>query len=336
MESRWIAGRRMRTALRALALAALSCLLLNARAIRADGPAHENDAYPTTGGERSDDAPEAEPARAKGPEELAGWIPSLAIGADIQTLDASATVASDLRGVFPDDRNFLSANPTLSGEILSPALATLPGRPRLFAHVGWQWGWLAIEDERFVVQEGSPGEIVFQTSTTPTDPPPELVDGQGSEVDLHIRNGWYAGLGTSFVVPIAGFQLRIKPSIDYYQQDVRYTGILSNVTCNITLVGGQRRCVKNTYAVQQINADKDQTLNAVGPRLGLEVEVAQLGPLAWNLFGEGFGYWYLGDHSVDFSGQSGSDTASFSAKVDSTVAGASFGVRVSWRGVGEY
>lgn len=267
-------------------------------------------------------------------DESAGWIPSLAIGADVQTGTASATVASSLRGEFDGGRSFVSGNPTLRGELMSPVIGEVPGRPRLFAHAGWQWGWTVLDEERFVVKELNPSQVVIEPSPFPAvaDTPPKLVDGQGSEVDLEIRNGWYTGLGIAFHVPLAGFDFLLKPSADYYQQSLRYQGTVLNVTCQVIINLNKPRCVKGTQAIQDIGRSDDSTLHALGPRLGVELEVGQRGPLSFALFAEGFVYWIVGDRSVRFEGQSGGDTATFSAKTDSLMGGGSVGMRMSWRG----
>ena len=273
--------------------------------------------------------------RAAGDESV-GWIPSLAIGADVQTVAASATVASSLRGKFDGKRSFVSGNPTLGVELMSPAIGEVPGRPRLFAHAGWQWGWMVLDEERFVVKELNPSQVVIEPSPPPAlaDPPPELVDGQGSEVDLEIRSGWYTGPGIAFHVPLAGFDFLLKSSADYYQQSLHYRGRVLNVTCEVTTFQGnnRRRCVKGTQEIQDILGSDDSTLRALGPRLGVEIGVGQRGPLSFALFAEGFVYWIVSDRSVRFEGQSGGHTATFSAKTDPLLGGGSVGMRMSWRG----
>jgi hypothetical protein len=230
-------------------------------------------------------------------------------------------VTSALRGDFSDSRAFVSANPVLRGELLTPVLLGIAGRPRFFVHAAWQWGWHAIADQRFVIEEGNPSEVQFEPSNTPTDPPPELADGQGSKIDLEIRDGWYAGAGIDLVVPIFHLDFHFKPSADYYEQDLKYTGAVRNATCQITFVANNRRCVAGTQQVQAIDAGTSDTLRALGPRLGIEVDIARAGPLGFSMFVEGFAYWRLDGGSVQFAGQSGPDSARFSADVDSLVAG---------------
>jgi len=267
-------------------------------------------------------------------EGVPGWTPSLAIGADVQSGTFSGKVSSTLRGSFSGERDFVSANPVLRAELRTPVLADVPGQPRLFAHVGWQWGWYVIEDKRFVVEELKPGSVTFPTSpASPTDPPPDLFDGVGSEIDAEIRNGWYTGLGADLVTRLWELDFHFKPSLDYYQQDVKYTGLVRNGTCETTInMAMNLRCVKGTQQAQAINGSEGALLHAIGPRLGMEVDLARRGPFAFSMFVEGFVYWFVGDRAVRFEGQSGPDFATFSAESDAMLVGGSAGMRVSWRG----
>jgi len=281
----------------------------------------------------SDDFPQAAP-EATGPVErdTAGWIPSLAVGVDVQSQTFSGVVDSEIRGLVTGDRSFVSANPTLRAEIMSPVLLEIAGRPRLFAHAGWQWGWLVSSDERFVAKEGSPGDVVIEQGKRGTAPPPRNYDGQGSEVDAKVDNGWYAGLGVAFFAPIADYDFRIKGSVDYFQQEMSYQGTVHNVICNEVIVANAFRCQLSSQIVQIVDGESSNTLHALGPRVGVELDVAKRGPMALSIFLEGFVYWYLGSRSETFIGSNGTDDALFSVKSDALVGGGSAGLRVSWRG----
>jgi len=285
------------------------------------------------------------------------WIPSLAVAVDLQmeTDDANVTSFFESGGAIrppaSGTRDFLSGIPRFDGELLTPA-APWAGSPRLLAHAGWQWGWLAFKEDRAVAKEGNPGNL----DVPPIPPPPGTVtgpagtvNGQGSVLNLEIKDAWYAGLGAAFLVPVAGIQLRLKPSIDYYREYTSLSGEMHNVGCR-PFGANDARCVRrlpptgvDTLVTQSVSAAQDETFDALGPRLGVEYDLLEARGFAMSLFADGYTYWILGDRKVEFSGQSPCkpafnlpDTtcvADFSFRKDPIVSGASVGVRVSWRGL---
>ncbi len=265
------------------------------------------------------------------------WLPSLALGFDVQVESTpSATASSSLRDTVTDDREFLTAVPVLEGELTTPELGFLPGRPRAFAVADWHYGWLVVDEDRPVVVEGTIGEpVLIPPRCQPGNPTRcleedlDLVEGMGSRVDASIENGWSAGIGVAFTVPVGDlFTISVKPAFLYHREEVELRGEVKDPF----LIIGSSPPNDNTVGFVQIAGKKTEEFGALGGRLALEYEVGRRGPVDLVLYLQGQLFWWL-DPETSFDAASGSDTAHFEYERDGFIGAGGMGIRVRWRGL---
>lgn len=278
------------------------------------------------------------PCAAQGAAEDLGkrWLPSLALGFDVQVESAaSGTVSSSLRPTVSDEREFLTAVAALETELMTPVLGALPGRPRLFLAGEWNWGWLVADEARPVVTEGTVGsEVLIPPRCQPgnrtrcIESDLDLVEGMGSRLDAKIENGWTAGAGVAFEVPVAGlFSVLVKPSVLYHGEQVELEGVVKHPF----LVVGSSPPNDNTASFTEVGGSSTEIFHALGGRLAIEYEVARRGSLDILLYAQGQIFWWL-DPDANFSASGAGETATFHYSRNDFVGGGGVGIRLRWRG----
>jgi hypothetical protein len=264
------------------------------------------------------------------------WIPSLALGFDVQVeSDASATVSSALRGTVSDDQEFLTAVPAVDLELMTPVLVHAAGDPRLFAVGEWNFGWLVADEERPIVTEGTVGgPVLIPPRCQPGNPTRcieedlSLVEGMGSRLDATIENGFTVGAGVAFEVPVFdSFTFLLKPSFLYHQEEVDLEGVIKDPF----LVIGSSPPNDNVASFTEIRGSDTAMFHALGGRLAFEVQIARTGPVDVLMYLRGQMFWWL-DPETSFDASNGTDSARFDFSRNDFVGGGGLGLRVRWLG----
>jgi len=263
------------------------------------------------------------------------WLPSVAVGFDVQVeSSANGVVSSSLRGTATGQQEFQTAVPSLEGELMTPVLAN-PGRARLFFAGEWSWGWLLAGENRPVVKDGTIGnEVLIPPRCQPGNPTRciesdlSLVEGMGSRLDASIENGWSAGAGVAFEVPVANlFTIIVKPSFLYHGEQVKLEGEVKNPI----LIVGSSPPNNNTASYVQIAGSEKEIFHALGGRLAIEYEAARRGPFDILLYAQGQLFWWL-KPETSFTSSDDSGSATFDYRRNDYVGGGGVGVRLRWRG----
>jgi hypothetical protein len=215
-------------------------------------------------------------ARADEEKQLPNWIPSLGIGVGMQSRDidgdidaflksgtttGSSVLACVTAGPFAgfcdmstsDSRASDGAALDLSGQLLGPALGSVPLRPRPFVHGGFAFEY----DSRTIAESGfHPGSF----------------DALFSEPRLHTRlranpdSLWYAGGGIALQMPIEFTPVFVKIGAHYMQERIDAIGTID------TGIGSADDFVT-------AEGSKELTIGGAGPSLGIEAEVWRFGPV---------------------------------------------------------
>ena len=208
--------------------------------------------------------------------------------------------------------------------LYGPSLDFVSERVRPFVHAGWQYGWMALDTDVIAAQEGNFGRFVPPAGTNN----PDNVSGVGTLVTTDVKNGWFAGLGLAVEVPWRGYALRLLPSLDYYGERIRLEGDARRVAELLAPRVGND--VKAEFRLEEVRGSGEKTLHAVGPRLGLEVDVGRAGSLVVSGFIEVGAFWFLGDRELKVQA-SGDGTGEFSVEKDPVTIHGGAGIRFSWR-----
>jgi hypothetical protein len=261
----------------------------------------------------------ASPAAAQEPaQDFARWVPSLWLGMGVLAQRGYGEV-------------MLVPLVGLGAELMTPSLAEPAGRPRIFISGGVRF---APKVERSLAREGNPGSMLIP------DPVPDAYDAQfianqGSDVSAYIEPWvWRAGLGVAFTVPVRERRLQIKPSVEYYQERVKIEGTVTNATDKPEPIPPTRR-PDEVFELTELGASTTETFRGLGPRLALELDAAQSGPVGVSVFVEVAAYWLLGERDVSFGATDGTQSAVFGFEKSPVAFDAGLGIRFSWRPTGK-
>ncbi|MEE3330058.1 MAG: hypothetical protein VX246_04240 [Myxococcota bacterium] len=146
-------------------------------------------------------------------------------------------------------------------EIMGPAFEEVIGDMRIFVVGG-------IRD----MLEGNTAVVRAQTQPPPFDIASAQVRTRGKFL---IDKWYYGGMGAAFQLPIEGFNIKLKPSLNYMYIDGQFTSFLVQEVLN--LPSGQNQDFPRQKEVGVIN-------HAITPRIELDAEVYKQGPIAVGLF----------------------------------------------------
>jgi hypothetical protein len=228
-----------------------------------------------------------------------------------------------------DDALFVTPFVGSSGELMTPGLQGVPGRPRLFARAGVAG---AFAFERSVAKEGVPAGLKFPSPTRvdPTDPnspiaPPALppdselvlsgplvtegqIQGIGSETTGTVQSVvGSAGFGAAFTVDVGERRLRIKPSVEWMREEIEVRGKLIRAyqvdSGSLLNAAAGVVNVNSVYLPIDLRNSKTRPFNGIGPGLEIEMDAARTGPIVLSLFASGQAYKMLGDRDVELGAQ---------------------------------
>ena len=275
-------------------------------------------------------------------DEIGQWIPSLGgtIGLTSQTLDGF--LQNDLRPpVDPNDPGAPGPGTPSSGddmlldpavgasfELMTPGLALLPGRPRLFAHGDFEWTFASSVG---LVREGAPGPFSIPP-VVPANPgetrviPALAIGNQGARTEAELGSVLAgAGAGVALTLDLGGRRLRVKPSVEYLFHRVRVSGIVRHVAGRRVIDDSGQFLEDFTFFT--LRDDEERTFHSLGGGLELEMDTIRLGPFVTALFLRGQVLRIMGDRDFELSASDGTNTARWSAEVDPTLYRAQAGLR---------
>jgi hypothetical protein len=273
----------------------------------------------------------ANPAAAEEPpDEFERWIPSLWVGMGALVQQGDGAVASTVRPSVDGDDIMASPLVGLGVELMTPSLADFGGRPRVFISGGFRY---TPKVTHHLAREGNPGSMQIP-DPVPIEFDSGRIANQGSDLSAYVKPWiWRAGLGIAFTVRVGERNLKIKPSVEYYQEKVKIEGSLANATDKPD--PPPSRHPDEVFELTQLGASKTETYRGLGPRLALELDVAQAGPVGVGVFAEAAALWLLGDRAVSFGATDGIESATFGFKKSSVAFDAGLGIRFSWRPAGK-
>jgi hypothetical protein len=179
------------------------------------------------------------------------------------------------------------------------------------------------------------GNFVYPTSETipgPGDAPAATeegsIEGQGASTTATVNTLVVsAGFGPAFTVPVGERRLRIKPSFEYFREEIEVTGLVTRAIrtnsgrttspCQYYLgafpstlqslhCNPDQPNVPNTVRAQfvtpttELSEKKTKTYYGIGPGLEVEMDTARAGPFMLAVFLSGQAYRMLGDREIEF------------------------------------
>jgi hypothetical protein len=257
------------------------------------------------------------------------WVPALAFYSGVVGQKAEGSITSgpvlgpalpganraELRPPTSGDDLMMTPFTTASIEVMTPALVSGFGRPRVFVHgdAGPSFAFT-----RVLAREETPGAactfadpIPAECATTALNPilritPRESnILGQGSQLTAEVRPWLFsAGAGVAFTVPVGERRLRIKPSIEYMRQEVEVTGSVFRAVATGPTVAFPANPPLPTipgFRGAVLTATTSEDFHGVGPGLEIEMDTRRAGPFLLALFISGQAYRFLGDGEIRMS-----------------------------------
>jgi len=247
------------------------------------------------------------------------------------------TAGEPLRANVDNDK--VARSPIAGGRLglLSPRLP-IPLQPRVFLE-----GEIAAvsNQKRRVAREGTPEGITLPpfNPDNPGSISDVLITGVGSVTNADIKNRQY-GVALGLFIPfrMGDLDLALKPGTRYLRRTMEFDG---------RVIAARRPdpSAPPFAGTQEIflSADDELDIDAIGPSLEIEIDVARWWDnVGASLFFGGGAYRILGDRDVSFSdtrtvpnpitGAPENFQADFSSEVDPWIFHGSVGLRVRWQG----
>jgi hypothetical protein len=235
-----------------------------------------------------------------------------------------------------------------SAEIMTPGLQSVPGRPRFFLH-GDVAGYFG--PDRVVAKSGDPDPDAIVLPTAPKSFA-EFVKGQGISTQVEVDPVlWSAGAGVAFTFDAWGRRFRVRPSFEWFREEVEVSGVVSNVyqtdsgrnytaqpdphpDNSGTIYFDDLPRIDPEFFVVAMEGSEEKAYHGIGPGLELEMDAARAGPVMLTLFVSGKAYKMLGDLEVEFSEETadewGTHTAAWSFEKNPWSYQGNVGVRFRW------
>lgn len=217
-------------------------------------------------------------------------------------------VTNLIRPSAADHDLFVTPFVGLSIEMMTPGFQEVPGRPRLFLHHDAS---LAFSATRYLAKQGVPGPFVFPDPVPPGTAEGQ-VDGQGSATQGEVKTLTVsAGVGPAFTIDVWERRLRIKPSFEYFREEIEVTGVVRRVL----QTDSGRQVINNNQVVFPtipdypvvptgffplvVQGSETKTFHGIGPGLEVELDTARAGPFMLSVFTAGQAYRMLGDRDIE-------------------------------------
>jgi hypothetical protein len=179
----------------------------------------------------------------------------------------------------------------LSLELMTPRLLEDYFSPRLFAHVdaGISFGF-----ERNAAGERAPGPF-FADPLSPSefDIAELSVAGQGSRAKFQVKPWVFgAGAGVAFTSTVFERTIRVKPSFEYFRHEI---DLIASVRRAVKLVDPTVDLSLSGFRLIELTADSEETFDALGAGVEVEIDASRLGPFVMSVFAMGRGYKFTGN-----------------------------------------
>ena len=206
--------------------------------------------------------------------------------------------------VVPDQgsrEDILSALVGGNFEIMSPALADVPTRPRLFFDVNVS---VPLTTEVGLAREADPDELRFPDIIETSQVLGELATaGRGTKITVqHQGPQFHAGLGAALTFDFGPERIRIKPSLVYS----RIIMDISATTRRAVRLGGfdpTNRDFDSEFRKIELDDLVTEVYHGIGPALEVEYETRnRIGPFSLSIFVKGHASHLFGDLETEMSG----------------------------------
>lgn len=263
---------------------------------------------------------------------LRGFEPALTLGFGVHSQDLSGTQSSNFAGPLPGREGSLRGS-FAEGEavLFSPTLTETLGL-RVFFRGG---GSLPFTSEQlahnslssFDLRLNNPQPTDANCADLPRPTPPNTVPSYTAGFcsirgrnEIIVNGAVFAGLGIDLTLPILSRQFHLRPSLNYYAQNIEGEGLTTRLTTaeepiNCTPGSPSRNgmtCIDpvrpgtERYEVEYNQNDftrgsaSQKWVHGLGPRLELAVEVAKVGDVLFEFFAQTGIYWLLTDRALEF------------------------------------
>lgn len=203
-------------------------------------------------------------------------------------------------------RDLVKGAIALSSRLTGPKVEAIPSGPRLFVDAGLN---LPLDGRATIASAEGLG------------PPSVREPFLYADARFHLR--WFVGVGLEFVVPQSGWQLAVRPSVDYVGQSLTVRGVFDE---EVRPVGLPNQTIERT-------ASDGLSHHGVGGRLALEAEMSEFGNWIPTLFVEVQAAYLFGDFDGRLDVVGTNWLTSYEYKFERIAGSASAGFRLKWRGL---
>jgi hypothetical protein len=279
----------------------------------------------------------AEPAEDR---ELHRWVPSFALlaGANAQNAEGFLETSDVLGPSWPtaepkilpeaprsESTRMMTPFVGASMELMTPAWASLPGRPRAHARVDVNY---AFGPKYNIPMIGDPG--TFTTSPSVTSVTEGKIQGQGGKTTALVKPLLITA-GAGFAVTLKAWDrvLRIKPSVEYVREEIKLSGVVRRAVAQGPSAPSS---VDPPYFRHITLTGRDtKVYHGLGPGLELELDTRRAGPFVLSLFLGAKAWAFLDDDKqVVFAENEWGEWALFELQKDRWAFGGNIGLRFRW------
>jgi hypothetical protein len=151
---------------------------------------------------------------------------------------------------------------------------------------------------------------------------------QSLSIDAALKHFWTAGLDVEFAMTTEYADFKVDVGAQYLGHEYRYSGNATRTDRG--RLGSVQGIVIGVIDLPQSNAA--QTSHALGPKVALSINAAQLGPIAAHFYLDTSFFWYINDdEETTFGGTFGADSSRYSVELDGFITRATAGFKLVWR-----
>ncbi len=290
---------------------------------------------------------------AEATDELDRWVPSLSVSLELLMHDVSGGIEpTPLLGPFdhseenpdrvaglsvlrPDSSGsnlVMTPVSSLSAEFMTPGLRSIPflpeievpGAPRLFVHGEVSPSYSLTYR---IAKEGDPKPPTVPSNITANnrDLREGVVFGQGSLLETEAKRWMFAaGAGIAFTVDVFDRRFRVKPSFEWFTEELKVRGELRRA---VSLIPKPKR--PHDFRFEHLTGSKTKRFHALGAGVEFELDTKRAGPFLVSVFGNARGYRFQGSGKIEIrdSNVHGEEVV-YSIKRDRYAYRAATGIRV--------
>jgi hypothetical protein len=182
-------------------------------------------------------------------------------------------------------------------ELVGPAIPFAPTlRPFVHGGLGVEFGV-----SRDIAKEATIGEFAlapgFPSNTMGAANLEQLVRGQGSKITVETEPLFFsAGVGMSLTTRVAERTLRIKPSFEYFWQQVRAGGSVHRA-----VLENPDPSDLDDFRLVSLSETEVRSFHAIGPGLELETDVSRKKSMVATVFLSGTAMYFVGERKIELN-----------------------------------